>query len=126
MSEGVLGKVYSVGQYVVRQGDTGDCMYVVQMGQLEVLKEGPDGAVRIGILDAGDIFGEMSLFAGETRSASVRALDNAQVRTIDKDSFMRYAKEDSSLALALVNMMSHRIRLLAEEVAHLKAKTGEE
>ncbi len=125
MSEGVLGKAYSVGQYVVRQGDTGDCMYVVQMGQLEVLKEGPEGAVRIGILDVGDFFGEMSLFAGEKRSASVRALDNARVGTITKDSFMRCAKDDPSLALALVKMMSHRIRLLAEEVVRLKAKAGE-
>ena len=126
MSEGVLGKAYAVGQYVVRQGDTGDCMYVVQMGQLEVLKEDYGGAVRIGILDVGDFFGEMSLFAGEKRSASVRSLDNARVRAITKDSFMRCAMEDSNLALALVKMMSQRIRLLAEEVVRLKAKAGAE
>ncbi len=125
MSESVLGKAYAVGQYVVRQGDTGECMYVVQMGQLEVLKEGRDGEVRIGLLDVGDYFGEMSMFGGETRSASVRALENSRVRTITKDSFMRCAKEEPALALSLVKTMSQRIRLLTEEVVRLKAKAGE-
>ena len=39
MSKGELGKVYASGEYIIRQGDKGDCMYVVQAGTLEVTRE---------------------------------------------------------------------------------------
>ena len=122
MSEGALGKAYTNGEHVVRQGDVGNCMYVVQAGQLEVLKEGHDGYVRVGILNVGEVFGEMSVFEREVRSASVRALGEARVLTVDKKTFLRRIQEDPPLAFNLVKMMSHRIRVLTEEVASMKTK----
>ena len=71
MSEGVLGKLYADGELIVRQGEVGNCMYVVQSGKLEVLREEHDGIVRIGIMEVGEFFGEMSIFEHEVRSASV-------------------------------------------------------
>lgn len=125
MSESVLGTVYADGDYIVRQGDTGNCMYVVQVGQLEVLTEGTDGPISIGVLDVGDFFGEMALFEGETRSASVRARGEARVRTITKDNFRRYTQKDPELALTLVKAMSQRIKRLTQEVIRLKDKAAE-
>ena len=43
MTEGALGKLYASGEQVVRQGDQGNCMYVVQAGKLEVIREEHDG-----------------------------------------------------------------------------------
>ena len=124
MSEGALGKVYANGERIVRQGDEGNCMYVVQAGQLEVLKESHDGYVRVGVLNTGDVFGEMSVFEREVRSASVRAVGEARVLTVDKKTFLRRIQEDPPLAFNLVKMMSHRIRVLTEEVASLKTKVS--
>ena len=117
MTEGALGKVYASGELVVRQGDEGNCMYVVQAGTLEVLREEHDGDVRIAVMNAGDVFGEMSIFEHEARSATVRALGDARVLTVDKKTFLRRVQEDPSLAFNLVKNMSRRIRLLSEEVA---------
>ena len=72
MSTSGLGKLYTEGQVIVRQGEAGDCMFAVQEGRLEVLKVGKDGEVRVGILEQGDIFGEMSIFEREARSATIR------------------------------------------------------
>jgi len=124
MSEGALGKLYASGEQVVRQGDRGNCMYVVQSGQLEVLREEHDGQVRIAVMGAGDIFGEMSIFEREVRSASVRALGEARVLTVDKKTFLRRIEEDPPLAFNLVKIMSRRIRLLSEQIAGIKAKTS--
>jgi CRP-like cAMP-binding protein len=124
MTEGALGKVYASGEHVVRQGDKGDCMYVVQAGKLEVMREEHDGQVRIGIMNAGDIFGEMSIFEREVRSATVRALGEARVLTIDKKTFLRRVQEDPALAFNLVKIMSRRIRMLTEEIAAMKPKTS--
>jgi CRP-like cAMP-binding protein len=124
MTEGALGKRYASGEQVVRQGDEGNCMFVVQAGKLEVLREEHDGNVRVAVMDAGDIFGEMSIFEREVRSATVRALGDARVLTVDKKTFLRRIQEDPPLAFNLVKIMSHRIRRLTEEIASMKAKTS--
>ena len=124
MSEGVMGKTYSSGELVVRQGAPGNCMYVVQSGELEVLREEHDGSVRLGVMKPGDLFGEMSIFEHEVRSATVRARGEARVLTVDKKTFLRRIQEDPSLAFNLVKVMSHRIRVLTEELANRMPKTS--
>ena len=117
MSTSGLGKTYSSGQVIVRQGESGDCMFAVQQGRLEVVKESKGGEVRIAVLEEGDIFGEMAIFEREVRSATIRALGEARVLTVDKKTFLRRVQEDPSLAFNLVRMMSRRIRKLSSEVA---------
>ncbi|HEX9164588.1 MAG TPA: cyclic nucleotide-binding domain-containing protein [Gemmatimonadales bacterium] len=113
MSAGALGKVYADGEVIVRQGETGDCMYTLQEGRLEVVTQQPGrGEVRVGIMEQGAIFGEMAIFEKEVRSATVRALGPARVLTIDKRTFLSRVQEDPSLAFNLVRMMSQRIRKL--------------
>ncbi len=125
MSTGGMGKLYAKGQVVVRQGETGDCMFAIQSGRLEVVKEDTKGEVRVALLDQGDIFGEMAIFEREVRSATVRALDEARVLTVDKKTFLRRIQEDPSIALNLVRMMSQRIRRLSSEVAQMRTVRGE-
>lgn len=113
MSAGALGKVYADGEVIVRQGETGDCMFTLQEGRLEVVTQQPGrGELRIGIMEQGAIFGEMAIFEKEVRSATVRALGPARVLTIDKRTFLSRVQEDPSLAFNLVRMMSQRIRKL--------------
>ena len=108
-----LGRSYAAGEYIVREGETGDCMYVVLEGAAEVVHEGADGEiVRLGTLDAGEFFGEMALFGGETRSASVRALEPVRMLTVDRRTLMSRVHEDPSLAVKMLESMSARIRAL--------------
>ena len=120
MSTSGLGKTYSNGEAIVRQGETGDCMFAVQQGRLEVVKHSQNGEVRIALLEEGDIFGEMAIFEREVRSATIRALGEARVLTVDKKTFLRRVQEDPSLAFNLVRMMSRRIRVLSQDVAEGK------
>ena len=43
MGKGALGKIYADGEDIVRQGDVGDCMYVVQSGRVEVIQATDSG-----------------------------------------------------------------------------------
>lgn len=117
MSTDALGRVYADGDVVVRQGESGDCMFTLQEGRLEVLvkHEGRD-EMRVAVMETGAIFGEMAIFEREVRSATVRALGEARVLTIDKKNFLRRVQEDPTLAFNLVKMMSQRIRRLTAEV----------
>ena len=113
-----LGRVYKDGEVVVREGEPGDCMYVVQSGRLEVLVTRAGGEqMRLRVMEAGDIFGEMALFNKEKRSATVRALGEAHVLTIDKKAFLRRVHEDPSIAFMILEKMSLRIRDLSRELA---------
>jgi CRP/FNR family transcriptional regulator len=119
-----LGKTYGDRQVVVRQGDTGDCMYAIQNGRVEVVRETDGGEVRVAVLEEGDIFGEMAIFEKEVRSATVRALGEARVLSIDKRTFLRRVQEDPSLAFNLALMMCKRIRRLNAELASLRQGGG--
>ena len=63
-------------------------------------------------LTDGDFFGEMALFEGETRRATVRAIGETWVYTLERDSLFRRIDEDPSLAFRLIQQMSYRIREL--------------
>jgi CRP-like cAMP-binding protein len=120
MKEGALGKLYAAGDVIVRQGDEGDCMFVIQAGEVEVLQEGEAGEVQLAVLGAGDFLGEMAIFERVVRSATVRALGEARLLTIDKKTFLRRIAEDASLAFRIVQKLSGRIRDLNAEVTRLK------
>ena len=121
METGGLGKIYRDGEVIVRQGEAGDCMFVIQAGEVEVFREdGRQREVRLAVLREKDFFGEMALFDREVRSATVRALAEARVLTVDRKSFLRRVHEDPSLAFRVVEQMSHRIRELDAELTRLK------
>jgi len=117
MGKGALGKIYADGEVIVRQGEVGDCMYVVQSGRVEVVQATDLGEQRLAFLETGDFFGEMSVFERERRSATVRASGEARVLKVDKKTLLRRIKEDPLLAVNLLETMSHRIRDLNAEVA---------
>lgn len=124
MENGALGKVYQDSQVIVRQGETGDCMYVIQEGRVAVIQERDGKEVPLAVLGKGDFFGEMALFDREMRSSTVRALGEVRVLTIDKKTFMRRVHEDPSLAFRIVQQMSQRIREMDGELGRIKGNAG--
>ncbi len=104
-----LGKVYQNGEIIVRQGETGNCMYVVQDGQVEAVDQSDDRDVVLRTLGRNDFFGEMALFEKDMRTVTIRAVGTARVLTIDRKQFLRGIHEDPSLAMRVIKTMSHRI-----------------
>jgi CRP-like cAMP-binding protein len=118
MVSGALGKIYGDGEEIIRQGNSGESMYVVQSGRVEVVQQSAEGGTQhLAYLSAGDFFGEMSVFEKEVRSATVRAVGEARVLKIDKKTLLRRIREDPLLAVNLLKTMSHRIRSLNAELA---------
>jgi CRP-like cAMP-binding protein len=126
MSTDVLGKTYGDREIVVRQGDAGDCMFAIQEGRLEVVRETADGPVQLGVLQEGDIFGEMAILEREARSATVRALGKVRLLTIDKKAFFRRVQEDPTILLKIVRSLCSRVRRLNAELANLKRRAPQQ
>src|SRR5436305_4671502 len=79
---------YEPGDYIFRQGDVGDQFYVIVSGEVEVIREMPDGQVtRQARLGKGEYFGEVALLTGRRRNASVRALSPVSLMCLGRDEF---------------------------------------
>ena len=117
----MLGRAYSEGEIVVQQGDVGDCMFVIQEGEVEVVRNEGGRETRLTVLRPGDFFGEMALVDREVRSATVRAIGPARILTVDKRTFLRRIQEDPSLALNVLKAMSGRIRRLNAQIGESRA-----
>lgn len=105
-----LGKLYSDGEIIIKQGTKGNCLYVIQEGMVEVIHESPEGNVKVAELKESEFFGEMGLFEEDVRSCTVKAVGNTKVLTIDKRNFFKSIHRDSSLAYRLLEKMSTRLR----------------
>jgi len=89
--------VFLPGDYIIRQGEYGDCMYFLSHGDVEVLV----GTNRVAALGPGSPFGETALLQGEKRSASIRTLTYCDVYRLSKEHFdtlrARYPEFDSEV-----------------------------
>jgi CRP-like cAMP-binding protein len=74
----------SDGQYVVRQGDAGDSLFLVASGELRVVVNTPAGEKDVARLFENTLFGEMALITGQPRTASVVAAGEADVIGVSK------------------------------------------
>ena len=119
MGIGTLGKLYYNGEVIVRQGEIGDCMYVVQEGTVEVVVESGNRQIVLSVLGKNQFFGEMAIFEHEIRTATVRALGTARILTIDHKNLLKRIHEDPSLAYRVMDVMSKRIKQLNDEVSQL-------
>ena len=121
MSKGDLGKTYNDGDVIIKQGDSGDCMFVIQSGKVDVIKESNGQEIHLATRNEGDFFGEMSLFSREVRSATIRAKGTVVALTVDKRNLLGRIQKDPSLAFRIIETMSRRIRELSEEYANEKS-----
>lgn len=85
---GVRREVYEPGQEIVTEGDIGQRLYVIQTGEVEVVQAtSPAGseAAPLAKLGPGDHFGEIAVFEGTRRSATVRAVSRVEVLSLGRE-----------------------------------------
>ena len=76
---------------LVREGEPGGTMYLVEHGRLEATTGAGESQKTIGFLRTGDIFGERSLVTGEPCVATVRSVTEAQLLALDREAFQDVA-----------------------------------
>ena len=118
-----LGKIYKDGEIIVKQGEELESMYVIQEGQVEVVREKGEKTLRLALLNTGDFFGEVPFFERRFDSgivrANVQAIGNVRVLTVDKKTILRRLHQDPSLSIRILQVMSRRIRQIEDEWAKL-------
>jgi CRP-like cAMP-binding protein len=102
---------YEAGSIVLREGDPGDTCYILQRGRARVTRQHADGrTITLTNLGPGEIFGELAMFGGEVRSASVEALDDVQAVAILAGDLKRLLSEHPEIAVKLLAALGEKLR----------------
>lgn len=111
-----LGTVYKDGDIIFREGEPGDALYVIQFGTVKIVKKSVDQEMCLAVLGPGEIFGEMSLFDQQSRSASAIATGEARVLKVNRRRFFATMSHDPTLAFKILTSMSQRLRKMDNTV----------
>lgn len=98
------------GEYLMREDEMGDSMYIIIEGTLQVRKKAGESEVVLAERKAGEVIGEMSVLDQAPRFASVIALTKARVLRIDQETFMALLDWSPSAARAILKTFAQRIR----------------
>ena len=106
------------GEMMTRQGAEAHWLYLLTKGSAEVIVSTDTGVHKtVGILHAGDFFGEMSLLTGEPRSASLKALDESECYRLDRQAFDDILHARPEIAHYLSELLARR-KVEIEAVRH--------
>jgi small-conductance mechanosensitive channel/CRP-like cAMP-binding protein len=115
---------FGQGEVVVREGDQGDSFYVIERGAAEVTLRGR-AERTLDDLGAGSFFGEMSLLAGEPRTATVSAATDLDVLVVDREAFRDIISADPALLGPLSEIAARRQAATEEQQRLLEARRAE-
>ncbi len=102
---------YLDGQMVFNYGDPGNALYIVRAGEFEIYVKNDQGEkIVLEISQPGDIFGEVALLDGGTRTAWVAALGDGEVLRLDREHFEDYVRQFTPAALNLLSVAARRLR----------------
>lgn len=106
LRRGIPLKRYDAGERIFLEDDTGDAMYVVRSGAVDIITFGR----VLERIEAGGIFGEIALINDAPRAAAALASQPTEVVVIDKRTFLSLTAEEPDFALAVMQIMADRVR----------------
>lgn len=114
LRELMVGLEIGGGQWLFRQDEAGDSMYLLVRGRLRVWRDLPgDGDaedVLLGEVAPGESVGEVGLLTGQPRSAGVRAIRDSLLVRVDRQAFETLAERNPSLVMKLAASVAERLR----------------
>lgn len=109
------------GEPVFWFGDDGDTLYVIDSGTVEVTAPDVEGRhVLLDTLGPGGIFGELSLFDGGPRSATVRALTDCTLLELHRDAFHAFLRARPDVAIDVLHVLGARQRTSTAAIRGMK------
>lgn len=116
-------RTFKRGTMIFHKDQAGDALYVIESGRVRIFLPTESGTeLTVEVSGPGDVFGELSLLDGRPRSASAETLEDTTVFTMTRDEFKAHLTATPQLAIAIIELLSMRLRHVteyAESLAHL-------
>ena len=109
---------------VFHEGDAGDACYIVREGACRVTREHRDGrAITLANLGPGAIFGELAMFDGGVRSASVEAVGDTELLALPAGDIRALLRDNPEMAEKFVVALAKRLRAANERISRQSFQT---
>ena len=104
-------KSFGPGDLIVEEGETGNGLYIIVSGKVEILKGlGTENQVTLGERASGEVFGEMALLGEWPRTATVRSLDEVECLGIDRWVFLSLLERQPQIGINMLQILAKRLR----------------
>ncbi|MEJ2695820.1 MAG: cyclic nucleotide-binding domain-containing protein [Candidatus Sulfobium sp.] len=101
-------KTCKKGELIFSEGDTADYVYFIETGRVSIFIRKFTDQEEIATLGPGEFFGEMAIFHKDKRTASVAALTDTTLLSIDRNVFMNFLQADPSAAHKINTVLARR------------------
>ena len=116
-------KRFSKGQTIFSEGDNTTGFFVIVDGRVKIYKVSSEGKEQIlHIYEAGQSFGEVTVFTGQQMPANAQALAKTHLLLFARSTFVELVTSNTSLALNLLAIMSKKLRQFAAQIENLSLK----
>lgn len=113
---------YRAGEFVFRQGELGNLGYVVICGKAQVIRELKEHSIFLNEFQEGDFFGGLALLADTPWLFSVRAVENLDCLTIDRETFQKLFVQFPEAGIKMLNIMVRRLVQMEEKLLQAGAE----
>lgn len=118
LADVAVPRSYEAGQVVFREGDDGDTCFVVRDGSLKATRTHSDGrTIALTELRAGDMFGELAMFSGERRSATIEAVEDTSAVALLGPDVRRLLADNPEIAVKMLVALADRVRAANDRIA---------
>ena len=100
---------FKKGDVIFEEQDEGKEMYLIDSGEIQIVKTIGNVDVNIASLSSGDFFGEMALITGSRRSASAIALTDCNLHVMDKESYMSNITNNRDFVNRVIVTLARRL-----------------
>lgn len=117
LAQGRRARQVARGQILYLEGEPGRHFYYLQQGRVCIYLSSGEGLEKtLAVREAGEIFGEAAFLDNEPRMSSARALTDCRVVSIGRAELEALFRRQPSLALEMLQSLSHTVRLLSAQV----------
>ena len=111
LSKTFMTRTFSNGEEMVKQGESGQGIFIIISGQAEAIRESANGdKVSVNSFDATDFFGELTLLSEGPRTASVIARSDLECLVLARWDFIPLLKEDADMGVSVAQELAIRFR----------------
>ncbi|TMB99049.1 MAG: cyclic nucleotide-binding domain-containing protein [Chloroflexi bacterium] len=106
------------GEVIIKEGDQAAGFFVISSGKVEVVRGADGGSPQVlNTLGPGDFFGEMALFEGFPRNATVRAVEDSECLAMTRWDFMAEMKNHPEIAVSMLPVLVRRLRSIEADTS---------
>ncbi len=114
------------GEILFHQHEEGRESFLILQGEMEVINALAEANIRLAVLRAGELVGEMALIDQSPRSATVRALTDSRIIAFDEEAFYTLLTKNSTLAVEMLRRGTRNLRNVSQMmISRLETKNAE-